>query len=150
MSAYYWKSPEAFWLVTLVPLGVAIRKANYVNAEPRDVARGGLIFNADGNKGTIVLMGDSHGSMYGQMVREASRQLRRRQSSRTSSMLWVREIAGAQPVSARSRLASPTSIGTSTGRMRSGDCRISIGRWARARNASMTSWIDVAFPEAAL
>ncbi len=55
-----------------VPLGIAVRKANYVNAEMVQVARGGLVFNKSSKLGAIVLMGDSNGSMYGKVMREIS------------------------------------------------------------------------------
>lgn len=55
-------------LVVLVPVGVMVRRANYVNVEREDVARGGTVYNRDGKKGTIVLTGDSHASMYGKVL----------------------------------------------------------------------------------
>jgi hypothetical protein len=57
-------------LVTLIPLGIMIRNANYVNADAREIRNGGLRFNPTGKNGSIVLMGDSNGSMYGKMVSE--------------------------------------------------------------------------------
>jgi peptidoglycan/LPS O-acetylase OafA/YrhL len=59
-------------LLLLVPLGIHIRNANYINATARDVAHGGLVFNRDGRYGAIVLMGDSNGSMYGKMLRQVA------------------------------------------------------------------------------
>jgi peptidoglycan/LPS O-acetylase OafA/YrhL len=53
-----------------VPLGTAVRKANHINSELGDVARGGVVFNAGCKNGVLVLMGDSNGSMYGMMARE--------------------------------------------------------------------------------
>ncbi|HMF74651.1 MAG TPA: acyltransferase family protein [Bryobacteraceae bacterium] len=62
----------AFFAVALlffVPLGISVRKANYVNAERDDISKGGLLFDQSGKNGSIVLMGDSNGSMYGKMMK---------------------------------------------------------------------------------
>jgi len=61
-------------LVTLIPLGIAVRKTNYVNADMRDVDKGGLHFNQSARNGSMVLMGDSHGSMYGKMMTEVAKE----------------------------------------------------------------------------
>jgi peptidoglycan/LPS O-acetylase OafA/YrhL len=61
-------------LAALVPLGIVIRNANYVNADPRAIRAGGLRFNSGGRGGSMVLMGDSNGSMYGRLAREIARQ----------------------------------------------------------------------------
>jgi len=57
-------------LATLIPLGIVVRNANYVNAGARTIRNGGLRFNAGGKNGSMVLMGDSHGSMYGKLAKE--------------------------------------------------------------------------------
>jgi peptidoglycan/LPS O-acetylase OafA/YrhL len=57
-------------LVTLIPLGIIVRNNNYINADMHDVAKGGLRFNQSARNGSMVLMGDSNGSMYGKMVTE--------------------------------------------------------------------------------
>lgn len=57
-------------LLLFVPLGIAVRRANYVDASMRDVAHGGVFFNESGKNGTIVLMGDSNGAMYGRAAKE--------------------------------------------------------------------------------
>jgi peptidoglycan/LPS O-acetylase OafA/YrhL len=57
-------------IIVSVVLGVGIRKAQYVNAELRDVAKGGLVFGSTTNANSVVLMGDSNGSMYGKVLRE--------------------------------------------------------------------------------
>lgn len=62
-------------LLTLIPLGVVIRHFTYINASARVVANGGLQLNRSGKNGTIVLMGDSTGSMYGVMVKEVAKKL---------------------------------------------------------------------------
>jgi len=61
-------------LATLVPLGIEIRRANYVDATIRDVARGGLHFNQSAKGGSMVLMGDSNGAMYGKMMVELAKE----------------------------------------------------------------------------
>src|ERR1035438_5874154 len=53
-----------------VPLGIAVRKANYVNAEPSDVIKGGLVFDSKKETNSVILMGDSNGSMYGKVMKE--------------------------------------------------------------------------------
>jgi hypothetical protein len=57
-----------------VPLGIAVRRANYFNADPGAVAGGGLSFNASALAASLVLMGDSNGSMYGRMARDIARE----------------------------------------------------------------------------
>jgi hypothetical protein len=61
-------------LAVLIPLGIVVRNANYVNADARAVRNGGLRFNPAGKNGSMVLMGDSHGSMYGKMAEEIARE----------------------------------------------------------------------------
>jgi hypothetical protein len=51
-------------------LGLYIRKTNHVNAELKNVAGGGLAFNPDSKKGSVILMGDSNGAMYGKVTKE--------------------------------------------------------------------------------
>ena len=77
-------------LLLFVPLGVSIRRANYVNADLRDVAHGGLVFNQGGKNGSMVLMGDSMGSMYGKMTKEAAYEL--------GLKLNVISVAGGDPL----------------------------------------------------
>ncbi|MCU1327985.1 MAG: acyltransferase 3 [Bryobacterales bacterium] len=62
-------------LLSLVPLGIATRQANYINAELGEVAQGGLIFNKASRSGSLVVMGDSNGSMYGKVARSVATQL---------------------------------------------------------------------------
>lgn len=62
-------------LVVCVPLGIAVRKAGYVNAEFRDVAKGGLVFPGKPGSASVVLMGDSNGSMYGRVLGEICAEL---------------------------------------------------------------------------
>ena len=59
-----------------VPLGMKIRTHNYVNAEMADVAKGGIKFWAEPNLRSVVLLGDSNGSMYGKVAREICADLR--------------------------------------------------------------------------
>jgi peptidoglycan/LPS O-acetylase OafA/YrhL len=62
-------------LLSFVPLGIAVRKANYLNAEMRDIRDGGLVFNKASKKGSMVLMGDSNGSMYGKVAKTVAYEL---------------------------------------------------------------------------
>jgi peptidoglycan/LPS O-acetylase OafA/YrhL len=57
-----------FSLLTLTPIGIAVRDYNHVSADMREVAGGGLRFNEGARGGSMVLMGDSDGSMYGKMA----------------------------------------------------------------------------------
>jgi peptidoglycan/LPS O-acetylase OafA/YrhL len=57
-------------LALCVPLGTIIRQNNYVNAEFADVANGGLVYPGTAGAPTVVLMGDSNGSMYGKVMKE--------------------------------------------------------------------------------
>ncbi len=65
----------ALALAVFVPLGIAVRRANYINAETSDVPKGGLLFNESSKKGSLILMGDSNGSMYGRMTKEIADEL---------------------------------------------------------------------------
>jgi len=62
-------------LLLSVPLGMWVRKTNYVDASMRDAVHGGLAFNQGGKNGSIVLMGDSNGAMYGKTVEEIAYRL---------------------------------------------------------------------------
>lgn len=62
-------------LLLSVPLGMWVRKANYVDASMRDAAHGGLAFNQTGKNGSLVLMGDSNGAMYGKTAAEIAYRL---------------------------------------------------------------------------
>ncbi|MEI6703828.1 MAG: acyltransferase family protein [Deltaproteobacteria bacterium] len=77
-------------LAICVPLGISIRKANYVNAELRDVAKGGLVFPGKPGARSIVLMGDSNGSMYGKVMKEICADL--------GYKLTVISVAGGDPL----------------------------------------------------
>jgi hypothetical protein len=57
-------------LVLCIPLGITICHNNYVNAELADLAKGGLVFPGKSNRPSVVLMGDSNGSMYGKAIKE--------------------------------------------------------------------------------
>jgi peptidoglycan/LPS O-acetylase OafA/YrhL len=61
-------------LVILIPLGVVVRNANYINAGERDVRSGGRSFNEAGRNGSMILMGDSNASMYGKMAVEIAKE----------------------------------------------------------------------------
>jgi len=63
-------------LVVCVPLGTAVRRANYIDAGMDGIAQGGIVFNQASTNGSMVLMGDSNGSMYGKMAKEIAQALR--------------------------------------------------------------------------
>jgi peptidoglycan/LPS O-acetylase OafA/YrhL len=56
-------------------IGIAVRRANYVDASKADIASGGLIFNHPGSSRRIMLIGDSHGAMYGRVMRDICTEL---------------------------------------------------------------------------
>jgi len=89
-------------LVVCIPLGILVRRANYIDAEVADVGKGGLRFNQAGKNGSLLLIGDSNGSMYGKMAKEIAAKLGLRLSvasvaaedplpslSRKQSQLWL-------------------------------------------------------------
>jgi peptidoglycan/LPS O-acetylase OafA/YrhL len=63
-------------LLVCVPLGSAVRSTNYIDARMGSIAEGGIAFNRAAPNGSLVLMGDSNGAMYGTMVREVAQSLR--------------------------------------------------------------------------
>ncbi len=80
----YLNAPNRRWLafaslaaslLVLIPAGTYIRRTYYVNAEQGSVAGGGILFNAGGRNGSMILMGDSNGSMYGRMATEVAADL---------------------------------------------------------------------------
>lgn len=75
-----------------VPLGVAVRKANYINAEAGDVIKGGLTFASKSETKLVILMGDSNGSMYGKVIKEICANL--------GENLSVISVAGGDPLPA--------------------------------------------------
>jgi len=75
-----------------VPLGIAVRKANYVNVEARDVLKGGLVYAAGGNGKSVLLMGDSNASMYGRVLKDICANL--------GDKLSVISVAGGDPLPA--------------------------------------------------
>ncbi len=77
-------------LTLCVPLGLAVRNNNYINAEVADLRRGGLQFQANPGAHSVVLMGDSNGSMYGKVIRKISKEL--------GYNLTVISVAGGDPL----------------------------------------------------
>lgn len=57
-------------LIFCVPLGLIIRNNNYVNASLADVTKGGLAYPGELGAFSVVLMGDSNGSMYGKVMKQ--------------------------------------------------------------------------------
>jgi peptidoglycan/LPS O-acetylase OafA/YrhL len=80
----------ACFVVLLVPLGLFVRYANYINAEIRDVKKGGLHFNQGARNGSLVLMGDSNASMYGRTAKKVAEE--------TGLRLTVISVAAADPL----------------------------------------------------
>jgi len=62
-------------LLIFVPLGTAVRRLNYIDAGMQGVANGGIVFHAADANASMVLMGDSYGSMYGKMAKEIASEL---------------------------------------------------------------------------
>ena len=67
-----------------------MRKENYVSPAMSDVSKGGLRFNEGATNGSIVLMGDSNGSMYGKMTKDLAATL--------NSKLTVISVDGEDPL----------------------------------------------------
>ena len=57
-------------LMFSIVLGVTIRNTQHVSATLADVAKGGLVFSVKQGPSSVVLMGDSNGSMYGTVMKE--------------------------------------------------------------------------------
>ncbi len=51
-------------------LGSHIRNENYINATVADVAKSGLVFGEKNPENTVILVGDSNGSMYGILLKK--------------------------------------------------------------------------------
>lgn len=62
-------------VVLISLLGYSIRRENYVSVSPDDVLSGGVTFAAAADRPRVVLMGDSHGAMYGKVLKELSREM---------------------------------------------------------------------------
>ncbi|QJE98367.1 acyltransferase family protein [Luteolibacter luteus] len=56
-----------------IPLGISIRDTNYLNVSGSADIK--LTFNEKQTAGSIILLGDSHGSMYGHMVKQLTDEL---------------------------------------------------------------------------
>lgn len=65
----------ATFLAISIPLGMHVRNTHYIDATESDVRHGGLIFKTNPNAPTVILMGDSNGSMYGTVVRDICAEL---------------------------------------------------------------------------
>lgn len=57
-------------LAISVGIGYTIRKTQHVNATLNDVTNGGLVFSVKPGPASVVLMGDSNGSMYGKVIKK--------------------------------------------------------------------------------
>lgn len=93
-------------LAICVPLGISIRKANYINAELSNVRAGGLEFSSKEKARSVILMGDSNGSMYGKVMKEVCAELGSKlnvisvaagdplpDSASSNSQLWLDSLA---------------------------------------------------------
>jgi peptidoglycan/LPS O-acetylase OafA/YrhL len=96
-------------LAVLILLGLFVMSTNYIDADMGDIAKGGLRFNSSAANGSIILMGDSNGSMYGKMAKDLAKQLGLRlsvisvasgdplpHSSGQQSPLWLASLATVQ------------------------------------------------------
>lgn len=63
----------ALTAATIGAAGYEIHSNNYFNAEPAQIARGGIVVNA-GGQDSVVLIGDSQGSMYGEDLARLARE----------------------------------------------------------------------------
>ena len=62
-------------LILCIGLGFFIRKTQHINATFDDVANGGLLFSVIPGPSSVVLMGDSNGSMYGVAIQKMCKEL---------------------------------------------------------------------------
>jgi len=62
-------------LAALVVAGISTRETHYLNANAEDIAHGGRVIGEDGGAGSIMLLGDSNGSMYGTAIRQLATEL---------------------------------------------------------------------------
>jgi peptidoglycan/LPS O-acetylase OafA/YrhL len=96
----------AFSMVTLISVGMWVRNFTYLAARPHQLASGGLHVNQSAHHGSLVLMGDSNGSMYGVTIRDIAQKLDMRltvlsvdasdplpNSSGASSLPWEQSLA---------------------------------------------------------
>ncbi len=102
-------------------LGTGIRRANYINAELADVKKGGLEFNRGGKAGTVMLMGDSNGSMYGKVLKEVC--------SERDARLTVVSVAAGDPLPGSSGDVSLWSDSMSAVQRMRPDCLILVCAW---------------------
>ena len=59
-------------LTIFIPFGMWTRENYYIDAVTANIAKGGLSYPQAAAEGTLVLMGDSNGSMYGKMFKEVA------------------------------------------------------------------------------
>lgn len=89
-------------LAVSVGIGFAIRKTQHINATLADVTNGGLVFSVKPGPTSVVLMGDSNGSMYGNVMKQICAELGENltvisvddgdslpQRNKNSSKLWL-------------------------------------------------------------
>jgi peptidoglycan/LPS O-acetylase OafA/YrhL len=77
-------------LVVTVPLGLGVRRTQFVEASPEKVASGGVVFDSGIRNRSVVLMGDSNASMYGALLRDLCIEL--------GCRLTVLSVSGGDPL----------------------------------------------------
>ena len=71
-------------------LGYHVRSNYYLNASPQNVAEGGVVINEDGTGPSIVFLGDSMGSMYGESMKQIADSL--------DAQVYIMSVAGGNPL----------------------------------------------------
>jgi peptidoglycan/LPS O-acetylase OafA/YrhL len=114
-------------LVVLIPLGFFVRKTNYIDADLRDIKKGGLRFNQSAKKGSLMLMGDSNASMYGKMAKDLAKEL--------SLKLSVISAAGGDPLPYSTGQQSPLWVSSSAAvKQERPDFLLLVCQWNRIRD----------------
>jgi peptidoglycan/LPS O-acetylase OafA/YrhL len=93
-------------LIIFSVVGIQTRKSNYLAATEDTVANGGIVIGAERTAGSIALIGDSNGSMYGTALRQLADNLRYRlavlsvpagdplpSNNRSNDKLWHSSLA---------------------------------------------------------
>jgi peptidoglycan/LPS O-acetylase OafA/YrhL len=70
----HWPVIAVFVIVAIaaIPVGLGIRNNFYIDANAAKIAKGGLTYLSRDTAPTVLLTGDSNGSMYGRMVRDVA------------------------------------------------------------------------------
>jgi peptidoglycan/LPS O-acetylase OafA/YrhL len=62
-------------IISSVAVGIAVRRFNYIDAGGENLAKEAIVFNRASKMGSVLLMGDSNGSMYGKTVKDVANKL---------------------------------------------------------------------------